>query len=555
VETFTPEERVALAPHFTDLDGPVFALVNLPEVVKGALFARYSRSAKSLRRLFLDEFREHTGTAPSTGSIGTDSIGTSRADALYERMLGEYGDDSVAQLGGVHLACEGASNILTKVLEWGRLMAYLEQSTRYVPYTDRPGGAWRYHVPAELDGHPLRPRYVETMDGAFETYARWIDPMRAYWTRRIPQATGEADGAYRMTIRAKALDSLRGLLPAATRSNVGIFGTAQGYEALLLRMRAHPLGEVRDYAERMLAELVKVIPAFLKRLQRPERGGVWTEYLRATRAATEAVARELLDPIEPEPRAEVTLTDFDPEGEVKVVAAALYAVSPLPDDQLLAIARKLSEEERGRVLEAYVGPRENRRHKPGRAFERTSYRFDVLGDYGAFRDLQRHRLLTLEWQPLSPRHGFVAGEEIAEAGALDDWARVMERSASLHAALAGAGLRDVAPYAVAMAYRVRFYMELNAREAMHLIELRTAPQGHPAYRRIGQSMHRLIGEHAGHRALAAAMRHADLSAGESGRREAEQAAERRRVLPDAGTRAAPRPQSDAGTRASPRPHE
>ena len=224
----------------------------------------------------------------------------------------------------------------------------------------------------------------------------------------------------------------------------------------------------------------------------------------------------------------MTLTDFDPDGEVKVVAAALYAVSDLPDDQLLAIARKLAPAERAEVLAAYVGRRENRRHKPGRAFERTSYRFDVLGDYGAFRDLQRHRLLTLEWQRLSPRHGYVVPEELGEAGLSDDWVRVMDESAAMHDALDQAGLPDVAPYAVAMAYRVRFYMDLNAREAMHMIELRTAPQGHPAYRRICQTMRRLIAEHAGHRAIAAAMSHVDDSGGEAGRLAAEQAAERRR---------------------------
>jgi thymidylate synthase ThyX len=523
-ETFTAEERAILAPYFTNLDGPVFALVNLPEVVKGALFARYSRSAKSLRRLFLDEFLEQVG-----GGAASSTVGTRRAEELYERVFSEYGDDSVAQLGGVHLACEGASNILTKVLEWGRLMAYLEQSTRYVPYTDRPGGRWKYHVPAELDGHRLRPRYEAMLDQAFETYARWLDPMREYWSRQMPQVAGESEGVHRMTVRAKALDSLRGLLPAATRSNVGMFGTGQAYETLLLRMRVHESAEVRAYADLMLAELRKVIPAFLARLDRPDRGGAWSRYLAATRHDTEAVAGALLAGIEAEPRSEVTLTEFDPEGEVKVVAAALYGSSSLPDDQLLAIARGLSSEERRRVLEAYVGGRGNRRHKPGRAFERTAYRFDILGDYGAFRDLQRHRMLTLEWQPLSPRHGWVSGPEIEEAGALDDWRRVMDGSAGLHDALVGAGCVHVAPYAVAMAYRVRYYMAMNAREAMHVIELRTAPQGHPAYRRICQAMHRLIAEQAGHRAIAAAMRHVDLSEGEAGRRAAEQAAEIRRL--------------------------
>src|SRR5438067_2085490 len=413
-EQFSPEERAALAPYVTNLDGPVFALVNLPEVVKGALFARYSRSSKSLRRLFLDEFltpeqREKAVARavkppPKRQPVKVADAGSERAEQLYERVFFEYGDDSVAQLGGVHLACEGASNILTKVLEWGRLMAYLEQSTRYIPYDDRPGGRYRYHVPDELDG-PLRERYVRTLDRAFDTYREWLPRMRALYETRYPRDPAESESVYRMTIRAKALDTLRGMLPAATVSNVGIYGTGH----------------------------------------------------------------------------------------------------------------------------AYVGERLNRRHRPGRAFERTSYRFDILGDYGAFRDLQRHRLLTLEWQRLTPRHGSVMPEAVAEAGAAGDWRRVLTESAELHDAIEAAGPSEVASYAVSMAYRVRFYMEMNAREAMHVIELRTTPQGHPSYRRVGQAMHRLIAEQAGHTALAAAMSFADHSEVALERLEAERAAERRRA--------------------------
>jgi thymidylate synthase ThyX len=529
MESFTAEERAALAPYFTNVDRPVFALVNLPEVVKGALFARYSRSPKSLRRLFLEEFVS-AGTLPPPAP----ALDTTRAERLYERVFVEYGDDSVAQLGGVHLACEGASNLLTKVLEWGRLMAYLEQSTRYIPYDDRPGGRYRYHVPDELPG-ALRARYVATLDQAFETYRAWLPRLRAFYETKHPRSPAESEGVYRATIRAKALDTARGLLPAATTSNVGIYGTGQGYEQLLLRMRAHPLAEVRAYADLMLVELRAVIPAFLKRVDLPDRGGAWSAYLAETRAATRAIADELLasaaggTAAADEP-AEVTLTDFDPDGEVKVVAAALYASSDRPDRTLQALARTLSPAQRAEVLRAYVGARKNRRHRPGRAFERTSYRFDILADYGAFRDLQRHRLLSLEWQRLGPRHGWVMPDAVAEAGGAADWRRVMEASAELHDGVAAAGLPEVAAYAVAMAYRVRFYMDMNAREAMHVIELRTTPQGHPAYRRICQAMHRLIAEQAGHRAIAAAMTFADHSEVELERLEAERAAERRRAL-------------------------
>jgi thymidylate synthase ThyX len=528
MESYTAEERAALAPYFTNLDRPIFALVNLPEVVKGALFARYSRSPKSLRRLFLDEFA--SAGPPSGPAPGLD---TTRAEQLYERVFFEYGDDSVAQLGGVHLACEGASNILTKALEWGRLMAYLEQSTRYIPYDDRPGGHYRYHVPEELTG-ALREQYVATLDRAFDVYREWLPRLRAFYEGKHPRA-GEAEGVYRATIRAKALDTLRGLLPAATTSNVGIYGTGQSYEQLLLRLRAHPLAEVRACADLMLVELRNVIPAFLKRVDVPDRGGAWSAYLADTRAATRATADELLaSPVAAagaglDGADEVTLTDFDPDGEVKVVAAALYAVSDRSDRALQTIARALTPQQRADVLRAYVGARKNRRHRPGRAFERTVYRFDVLGDYGAFRDLQRHRLLSLEWQRLGPRHGWVMPEALAEAGGAAEWTRVMEASAELYDSMAAAGLVEAASYAVAMAYRVRFYMEMNAREAMHVIELRTTPQGHPAYRRVCQAMHRLIAEQAGHRAIAAAMTFADHSEVELERLEAERAAERRRA--------------------------
>jgi hypothetical protein len=211
------------------------------------------------------------------------------------------------------------------------------------------------------------------------------------------------------------------------------------------------------------------------------------------------------------------------------VAAALYAVSDLPDDQLIDAARKMSADDRAAVLRAYVGGRGNRRHKPGRAFERTSYRFDVLSDYGAFRDLQRHRLLTLEWQPLGALHGYVEPDAIEAAGAHKDWTGVMDVSAELHDRLHAAGLSAVAPYAVSMAYRIRYYMDMNAREAMHLIELRTAPQGHPAYRRICQAMHTLIKERAGHRVIADAMSYADHSEVELERLKAERAAEKKRL--------------------------
>ncbi len=524
VESFTDTERAQLAPHFSNLVGPVFALVNLPEAVKGALFARYSRTTKSLRRLFLDEFAQ--GVA--AGVAATPEIGRERAARLYESVFVDYGDDSVAQLGGVHLACEQSSQLLAKALEWGRLAAYLEQSTRYMRYDDRPGGAWRATMPAELDGTPLHARYRSFLDEVFGTYGRMYGPMEAYFKERFPKQEGDSDFVYRQTILAKTCDTLRVLLPASTRSNLGIYATGQAYEQLLMRLAVHPLEEMRAYGELIKVELRAVIPEFLKRVDVAERGVAWSAYWKANRERVEELTARVFNDVKAETREEVTLTDWDPEGELKVAAAVLYASSALPDDQLLEIARAMTPAQREEVLRASVGDRGNRRHKPGRAWERTGYRFDVLCDYGAFRDLQRHRPLTIEWQRLTTERGYEVPSQIDEAGLRSDWDRVMEESARMECALLDAGMPEVAQYAVSMAYRIRFVMQMSAREAMHLTELRSQPAGHPMYRRVAQSMHRLIDEQAGHHAIAGAFTHMSYEDVDLERLEAERRTEAKR---------------------------
>ncbi len=524
-EEFTDAETEILRRYFTNVDGPVFALVNLPELVKGALMSRYSRSPKSLRRLFLDEFVGDLDISADDGHDAT--VGVGRAEAFYEKNFVEYGDDSIAQLGGVHLACEQSSNVLTKVLEWGRLLSYIEQSTRYINYDLRLGGRYRYHRDPAVLNSSLGTRYVADMDRTFEAYTVVVQAVIDHLRATVAQSPTDSDFVYRQAIRAKALDAARGMLPASTLSNLGIYGSGQGYENLLLRMRAHPLPEARFYADLMLVELRKIIPTFMRRVDLPDRGVVWSEYLASTRTNTAAVARSLFSDAEVAHAPEVTLVDWDPDGEDKVIAAALYPHLSLPETQVLERVRTMSAADKTAVLMASIGERQNRRHKPGRAFERTDYRFDVLGDYGAFRDLQRHRLLTIDWQTLSPVHGYSRPGLVDEAGVGALFDETMDRSAQLYDAMADM-FPDQAVYAVAMAYSVRYVMQFNAREAMHLLELRTAPQGHPSYRRICIEMHRLIGEQAGHHALAASMKHVYTEDPGLERLQAERLAEKRR---------------------------
>jgi thymidylate synthase ThyX len=523
-QALTPDERTRLGRYVTDVDGSVFALINLPEVVKGALFARYSRSAKSLRRLLLDEFLPDE----AGGTAAEENVGESKAAALYDRVLAEYGDDSVAQLGGAHIAVEGASNVLTKVLEWGRMASYLEQSTRYIAFTDTPGGMYRYHRPAAVLAHPeLGPRYVETLDGAFGAYGDLIPALSAHIDGLLPDEPGTPEAARQRAVRAKALDALRGLLPAATTANVGIFASGQAYEALLIRMMAHPLPEARACGEAMLRELRKVIPAFLTRVDRPDRGVRHAAYLAETDGAIWRVAAETFPPVTAPDGPVVRLVEFDPDGEERVLAHALWPASGRSLTEARDAVRAMDGAARQRAMAAYVGERADRRYKPGRAFEATTYTFEVVCDYGAYRDLQRHRLLTLQAQPLTPYLGYDIPAEVMDAGGAEAYAASQDSCASLAQDLAEHFPAE-APYAVTLAHRIRFTMTLNAREAMHLIELRSQPQGHETYRVVAHDMHRLIADEAGHHAIAAAMKFVDASSQVAGRLAAERRQETRR---------------------------
>ena len=527
VETFTDDERSILDRYFSNTDKPVFAISGLPEVVKGALFARYSRSPKSVRRLFLDEFVDSGAVDAAYETTASSEAGRAKAESLYDRVFTQYGDDSVAQLGGAHLAVEQASNILTKVLEWGRLASYLEQSTRYIFYDQSLGGRYRYHIPTELVGHPLLGRYTAELDDLFGVYSRTVAKLVAYYEAMYPRSDGDSPFVWKSTIRARACDDARGLLPAATTSNVGIFASGQAYEALLLRMAAHPLEEVRWNGRLMLDELRTVIPSFMKRVDVPDRGGAWTKYFEDVQTAmTEQAA--LLD-ASPGARVTVDLVEWDPDGERKVAASALYPHVNMPERELRAAVWAMSESEIHEIFSAYVGDRTNRRHKPGRGMEQTFYRFDILCDYGIFRDLQRHRMLTIDWQALSPANGFVTPETVVDIGADTQWTEAMEAMANLYDDIASTVSTDVAQYVVPFAYKVRFSMNLNAREAFHMLELRTQQGGHPDYRAVCQEMHTQIRDVAGHTRIADAMTFVDHNDYDLGRLETERRAAAKRA--------------------------
>lgn len=533
-ESFTDPEIEILEHYFTNIDKPVFCLINLPEVVKGALYARYSRSAKSTRRLFLDEFvnrREIAIAAMSSHMPESDAeaiwqqtphaafyyiakllkksardliFSIEHAEGLYRRVFDEYGDDSVAQLGGVHIVFEQASNIVINEIEWGRLGAYLEQSTRYIDYSTRqPDGRNRCHLPADVMSSDFAAHYTDGMDKLFLLYNDLVKKAIDYFTVLNSRADFDGDDrAYRMSIRAKAFDAVRPVLPAGIVSNVGFFGSAQAAANMLRRLLGSDLAEARKLGQMALEELrhPDAAPAFFNQIDDPKKGLDWIEYQKNTTADARQMVDRLIEQ-SPEEKLvaegmvenEVKLAWSDPDNQRNVCSGIIYELSSqnLTMWEAYEQACLLNDEAMENLIAAYVGNRGNRRWKPGRAFELATYNFDMIIDFGIMRDFKRHRMLTAMWGRLDDSLGWTADDAIEAMGGMALYEEAMQISSNLHQLLRR-DFPEAAQYAICLAYRMRFMISINARALLFMLELRTSQQGHPAYRKVGQLMHQLV---------------------------------------------------------------
>ncbi len=523
LEEFTQEEKEVLKPFFTDIDKPIFALVNLPEVVKGALFSRYSRSTKSLRRVLLDEFimkpemgfKEIVGFQTSKGE--EQIVAVKKAEEFYDRVLVGYGDDSVAELGGANLACEQISQIAAKFIEAARIgLSPLEKSTRYVWFNQKINGQYQYVREPVLMNSRFADLYIETCDFLFDTYSSLIEPMTKFVMEKFSKEEGITDRAYNSAVRAKACDILRVFLPASTMTNVGLYGNGRAFEYLLVKMYANPLAEITQLASWIHEELNKVIPSFVKRAN-DNYGKSAQQYIAETYKAT---SKFILNNIKqlPEHAEEVTLVDYDDDAEEKVLQAMIYPYSKMQLTQIKEIVKNMDEFERKELIKEYMSRRLNRRHKPGRALENAYYTFDILSNYGIYRDLQRHRLLTQEPQDLTVIHGYDTPKELVETGYDKEYHECMAKIKEAFKIISKEYTKE-AQYVVAFGYKIRWYIKMNLREVCHLTELRSMQQGHPDYRRVAQQMYLKVNEV--HPSLAEYIKFVDMKEYEMERIEAE----------------------------------
>ncbi|MDE1768926.1 MAG: FAD-dependent thymidylate synthase [Thaumarchaeota archaeon] len=495
---FSNSEKENLLKHFSNVDDYVFAIISPRQVDRGALMSRYSRTDKSMRKIFLDEFLQNEN----------------RGEEFYNKVLLEYGDDSVAELGEAQIAIEGLSNIAVKKIEDRRIgLSYLEKSSRYVTWDKKINGEYKFYKEPDIMNSKFADKYLEACNLDFEVYSKNIQPVINFMQEQEPienqkfrnsggievqfskLSEDEAKSAtriYNATIKAKALDILRGILPSSTLTNVGITGNGRAFEYLLTILYSSGLQEERTLAEKIHRELNTTIRSFVRRAD-DIHGKAMQKYLGEIKLKSSALNKKHLKP-KTNKNTLVNLVDFESQkkAEEKIITSILYEQSNgISFRDILSQVQKINQNDRKKIVKIFSDLRKNRRQRPPRAFEMTEYTFDFMTNFGMFRDFHRHRVLTLERQLLTTNHGYVIPDEIKRLGIKKDFDDCMYKSKEVFD-LIKSKMSEQAQYVVNFAYNYPFFMKLNLREAVHLIELRTVPQGHQDYRKTAQEMFKAI---------------------------------------------------------------
>jgi thymidylate synthase ThyX len=499
-EEFTESQIKILNRYVTNTTSNIFVLRNLPEVIKGALFSRYSRSSLGLRSLLLKEFilNEETAFNAIAGEhlfvneeqgLEDQIVATKRAQNFYDRILDGYGDDSIGELGGAHLAIENISMLAAKVVEDARIGGSpLEKSTRYIYFDQKVDGEYLFYREPILMTSAFRDLYLETCNHLFDTYSQLIPPLTEQMEKKFPREHEVSKVAYMAALRAKVLDCLRGLLPASALTNMGMYGNGRFFETLIQKLNASNLNEMQDIGKKSFQELTKVIPSFVRRSESNHKyQKSYTEFQEQMDGEIRVLAEKFAKPLEKMRGPGIRLLSYDSEAPQKVAAALLFTSSGAGLWEILEHCRGLSEEELNQILDAASNYRENRRHKSPRALEHANFTFEIVADFGIYRDLQRHRMLTQERQLLSCDLGYFIPPEIKDTEMEEPYCIAMERAKAAYETIS-AELPEEAQYVAPMAYNIHWYFHVNLRALQWLCELRSSPAGHPTYRYVAQEM-------------------------------------------------------------------
>jgi len=505
-EDFTESQRKTLERYVTNTRSHVFVLRNLPEVIKGALFSRYSRSSLGLRSLLLKEFvsnNEETAFAKIVGGPETDqetqtkeqAEAIKKAQNFYDRILDGYGDDSIGELGGAHLAIENISMIAAKIIEDSRIGGSpLEKSTRYIYFDQKVNGEYLFYREPILMTSAYRDIYINACNMLFEVYSKLIPPLTAMFEAAMPKDPNFSKAAYTAALRAKVLDCLRGLLPAGALTNMGVYGNGRFFEQLIHKLNCNNLAELQDIGKRMHEELSKVIPSFIRRSDLSHRTHQsFTHFFEAMQSELKEVTQQNTGFPDRTLEPGVRMVSYDPAAVIKVAAALLFMHSNKGLSELFEWCRHLPEEDLSRILDASCNNRETRRQKSPRALEHANFTFEIVADFGVYRDLHRHRMLTQERQLLCCDYGYFIPKEILGTEMENEYNMAMHKAKEVFDKIS-AELPEEAQYVVPMAYNVRWYFHVNLRALQWMCELRSSPAGHPNYRFVAQKMAKQVCE-------------------------------------------------------------
>lgn len=498
-EEFSDDQKKILNKYVTNTESNIFALFNLPEVIKGALFSRYSRSSLGLRSLLLKEFVQ-SDEVDFTSMVGSQEETTEKqmtaikkAQNFYDRILDGYGDDSIGELGGAHLAIENVSMIAAKMIENSRIGGSpLEKSTRYIYFDQKVKDQYMYYREPILMTSAYRDLYIQSCDLLFSTYSELIGPTTEMMEKRYPKDVNTSKAAYTAALRAKVLDCLRGLLPASTMTNMGVFGNGRFWEYLLHKLQSQNLAELQEIGRMTYKELSKVIPSFVRRAEATHHTHLsYQNFAESLHEQLKNVASQHLFNGNSPKDTGVTLIDSDSDALIKVAAALLYEQNHYSLPELQEYVRRLPQEDISTIFDAASSMRENRRHKPPRALEHANFTFEIMADFGAYRDLHRHRTLTQERQLLTANYGYYLPEELVDTPMEKRYHEAMDKAKEAFLRIASQ-LPEEAQYIVPMAYNVRWYFHINLRSLVWLTELRSGAAGHPSYRFIAQELARAV---------------------------------------------------------------
>ena len=423
-----------------------------PETIAVA-FAKTSRSLESFRDIAAE-------------------LSDEKSAQFHEKWVVGYGHASVAEHAVLHIAFENVSRLAIESIESNRLASYTEKSTRYQKW-----GSDDFTIPPELDGHPLRDEFADTVRLLFKAYADSLVPARTVVFERFPRRENEKDEAWDRRVRSKYVDVCRFLLPAASLANVGMTANARVLENTIRKMLSHELMEVREIGARV-KEVSKVeTPTLVKYAD------VVPYLVETIKEIRELETRGL----ETEDGEWCSLIDYDRDGEKNVLSAALYRFGEMAYANALNHVKSLAEVELEKLAESLLG-RLGKFDVPLRELEYCTYTFDLVMDQGAYAEFKRHRMMTQTPQRLTTRLGYATPLLMTEAGFGSEYEAAMESASQMFEKLY-AFSPDVAQYVVPNGFNRRVLAQFNLREAFAFCQLRSAANAHFSIRRVAQKMY------------------------------------------------------------------